>query len=158
MSPRDGIRKATSWLANELGLGTMRAASKDVYILILARYVRLFAYGAVALILALYFQELGFSDEQIGLFMSLTLLGDVFISLLLTLVADYIGRRTILLFGALAMAASGAVFATTSNYIALLMAAIIGVISPSGNEIGPFNAPMCTHGTWCWLYSAPRQA
>jgi MFS family permease len=118
----------------------MKAASKDVYIIIMARYVRLFAYGAVALILALYFQELGFSDEQIGLFMTLTLLGDVFISLLLTLVADYVGRRTILLFGAGAMAASGAVFATTSNYIALLLAAILGVISPSGNEIGPFRA------------------
>jgi MFS family permease len=118
----------------------MQAASKDVYIIIVARYVRLFAYGAVALILALYFQELGFSDEQIGLFMTLTLLGDVFISLLLTLVADYVGRRTILLFGAGAMAASGAVFATTSNYVALLLAAILGVISPSGNEIGPFRA------------------
>lgn len=38
------------------------------------------------------------------------------------------------------MAISGAVFATTSNYVALLLAAIIGVISPSGNEIGPFRA------------------
>jgi len=118
----------------------MRSAGKDVYILILARFIRLVAYGAVALILALYFQELGFTDAHIGLFMSLTLLGDVFISLLLTLVADSIGRRTILLGGAIAMATSGAVFATTSNYIALLSAAIIGVISPSGNEIGPFRA------------------
>lgn len=140
MSLRNGVSKTARWLANELGLATMRAVGKDVYILILARYVRLFAYGAVALILALYFQELGFSDEQIGLFMTLTLLGDVFISLLLTLVADSIGRRTILLFGAVTMAASGAIFATTSNYIALLMAAILGVISPSGNEIGPFRA------------------
>jgi MFS family permease len=140
MSLGNGSLKATRWLARELGLATMKAVSKDVYILILARFVRLFAYGAVALILALYFQELGFSDEQIGLFMTLTLLGDVFISLLLTLVADSIGRRTILLLGALAMATSGAVFATTSNYIALLSAAIIGVISPSGNEIGPFRA------------------
>lgn len=140
MSLYNGISKAPQWLANEFGLASMRRAGKDVYILILARYIRLVAYGAVALILALYFQELGFSDAQIGMFMTLTLLGDVFISLLLTLVADGIGRRTILLFGAIAMATSGAVFATTSNYVALLMAAIIGVISPSGNEIGPFRA------------------
>ncbi|KAH8716887.1 major facilitator superfamily domain-containing protein [Phaeosphaeriaceae sp. PMI808] len=140
MSIRNGISDAARWLAMELGLRTMKNAGKDVYIIILMRYVRLFAYGSVALILAVYFQELGFSDEQIGLFMTLTLLGDVFISLLLTLVADSIGRRTILLFGAVAMAASGAIFATTSNYVALLMAAIIGVISPSGNEIGPFRA------------------
>ena len=118
----------------------MRSAGKDVYIVIFARYIRLFAYGAVALVLAVYFQELGFSDEQIGLFMTLTLLGDVVISLLLTLVADALGRRRTLLLGAVAMAISGAIFATTSNYIALLMAAIIGVISPSGNEIGPFRA------------------
>jgi MFS family permease len=140
MSSQNGFLRTARWLANEFGLATMRNAGKDVYILILARYVRLFAYGAVALILALYFQELGFSDEQIGLFMTLTLLGDVLISLLLTLVADSIGRRTILLLGAISMAASGAIFATTGNYIALLMAAIIGVISPSGNEIGPFRA------------------
>jgi MFS family permease len=140
MALRNKILGAPRWLANELGLATMKTAGKDVYIIILARYVRLTAYGAVALILALYFQELGFSDEQIGLFMTLTLLGDVLISLLLTLVADSLGRRTILLFGAIAMAASGAIFATTSNYIALLMAAIVGVISPSGNEIGPFRA------------------
>lgn len=140
MSLRDAVTKAAKWLAAEFGLATMKSASRDVYILILARYVRLFAYGAVALILAIYFQELGFSDEQIGLFMTLTLLGDVVVSLLLTLVADSVGRRTILLFGALSMAASGAIFATTSNYAALLFAAIIGVISPSGNEIGPFRA------------------
>ncbi|RYN78055.1 hypothetical protein AA0117_g4744 [Alternaria alternata] len=118
----------------------MKQAGKDVYIIILARYIRLFAYGSVALILALFFQEQGFSDEQIGLFMSLTLLGDVVVSLLLTLVADTLGRRRTLLLGAVSMAISGAVFATTSNYVALLLAAIIGVISPSGNEIGPFRA------------------
>ncbi|KAF1844739.1 para-aminobenzoate synthase [Cucurbitaria berberidis CBS 394.84] len=140
MSAQNGLFRAARWLAHELGLATMRSAGKDVYIVIFARYIRLFAYGAVALVLAIYFQELGFSDEQIGLFMTLTLLGDVFISLLLTLVADSLGRRRTLLLGAIAMAVSGAVFATTSNYVALLMAAIIGVISPSGNEIGPFRA------------------
>lgn len=135
-----GFIQAARWLAEELGLKTMKSAGKDVYILILSRYLRLFAYGAVALILALYFEELGFSDARIGLFMTLTLLGDVFISLLLTLVADALGRRRTLLLGAFMMSVSGAIFATTSNYVALLLAAIIGVISPSGNEIGPFRA------------------
>jgi len=140
MSIRSGPVRIARWLANELGLRTMRFAGKDVYIIILTRYIRLFAYGAVALIVALFFQEQGFSDEQIGLFMTLTLLGDVIVSLLLTLVADTLGRRRTLLLGAISMAISGAVFATTSNYAALLAAAIIGVISPSGNEIGPFRA------------------
>ncbi|KAF2878413.1 ADC synthase [Massariosphaeria phaeospora] len=140
MSPMNRFTRAIRWLMEELGLKTMGSAGKDVYIIILSRYLRLVAYGAVALILALYFEELGFSDERIGIFMTLTLLGDVFVSLLLTLVADSLGRRKTLLLGAFMMATSGAVFATTSNYIALLMAAILGVISPSGNEIGPFRA------------------
>lgn len=137
---RHGTSKAAQWLTNELGLTTMRHAGRDVYIIIFTRYIRLFAYGVVALILALFFQEQGFSDEQIGMFMTLTLLGDVIVSLLLTLVADNLGRRRTLFLGAVSMAISGAVFASTSNYVALLVAAIIGVISPSGNEIGPFRA------------------
>ncbi|KAL6708334.1 hypothetical protein ACN47E_003258 [Coniothyrium glycines] len=140
MSLHHGPRKAVYWLANELGLYTMRHASRDVYIIILARFIRLFAYGAVALILALFFQSQGFSDSQIGGFMTLTLLGDVVVSLLLTVVADRLGRRRTLLLGAVSMAVSGAVFATSHDYAALLVAAILGVISPSGNEIGPFRA------------------
>ena len=118
----------------------MRHASKDVYIIILARYLRMYAFGTVALVLALYFQAQGLSDAKIGLFMTLTLLGDVVVSLLLTLVADGLGRRRTLMLGALGMAVSGAVFATTDSYVVLLAAAIVGVISPSGNEIGPFRA------------------
>jgi MFS family permease len=140
MSVTNGISSALRWLAKEIGLHTMSVAGKDVYIIILARYLRLVAYGAVALILALYFEELGFSDAQIGLFMTLTLLGDVCISLFLTLIADTLGRRRTLFLGAVSMAVSGAVFALTNNYVALLFAAIIGVISPTGNEIGPFRA------------------
>lgn len=100
----------------------------------------MFAYGSSTLILALYFSALGHSDTQIGLFMALTLVGDVLISLALTFVADALGRRRILLIGSLLMTCSGGVFATTSSYWYLLLAAVVGVISPSGNEIGPFRA------------------
>ncbi|KAK5736797.1 hypothetical protein LTR17_007122 [Elasticomyces elasticus] len=127
-------------VANELGLVTLSACSKDVYLLLLTRFVRMFAYGGSTLILALYFAALGHSDKKIGLFMTLTLVGDVAISLALTAVADSLGRRRILILGALLMTFSGIVFATVSNYWILLLAAVVGVISPSGNEIGPFRA------------------
>jgi Na+/melibiose symporter-like transporter len=134
------LSHAASWTARELGLHTMHAAGKDVYIIILTRYLRLFAYGSVALVLALYFRAQGLSDAQIGFFMTLTLLGDVVVSLLLTLVADSLGRRRTLMLGALGMSVSGAVFALSSRYWLLLVAAVVGVVSPSGNEIGPFRA------------------
>lgn len=132
--------KAAQWLTYELGLHTMRHASRDIYLIILTRYLRMFAYGTVALILAIYLQSVGLSDTQIGLFMTLTLLGDVVVSLLLTLVADRLGRRRTLMLGALSMAGSGAVFALAESYVVLLVAAVLGVVSPSGNEIGPFRA------------------
>ena len=62
--------------------------------------------------------------------MTLTLLGDVVISFLLTLVADALGRRRILAMGALLMTASGVVFALSNNYWILVIASVFGVISP----------------------------
>ena len=100
----------------------------------------MFAYGFNALILALFFQSLSFTDSSIGAFYTLTLLGDVALSLFLTLVADSLGRRRILMFGAGLMVVSGIAFALSGNYLVLLASAVVGVISPSGSEIGPFRA------------------
>jgi hypothetical protein len=115
----------------ELGLTTLYSCAIDTKILILQRFVRLFAYGGSTLILASYLSDLGNSDQRIGLFMTLTLIGDVFISFLLTLVADGLGRRWILVLGAGLMAVSGIVFGLSGNFWILLAGAILGVISPA---------------------------
>ncbi|KAL6871322.1 major facilitator superfamily domain-containing protein [Trichoderma novae-zelandiae] len=125
---------------SELGLVSLHHSRPDVKLLCLQRFVRLFAYGASTLVLVLYLQALGISKTRIGLFMTLTLVGDVCISFCLTLVADGLGRKAILALGALLMTGSGIAFAICENYWVLLAAAIFGVISPSGNEIGPFRA------------------
>lgn len=127
-------------LASELGLLTIASAPRDVSLVFLTRFLRMSAYGAASLVLALFFSALDVSEARIGLFMTLTLLGDVALSLGLTLVADAAGRRRILLLGCLGMVVAGAAFATSSNYWVLLAAAVVGVISVSGNEIGPFRA------------------
>lgn len=127
-------------LASELGLLTIASAPRDVSLIFLTRFLRMSAYGSASLILALFFASLEVSEARIGLFMTLTLLGDVALSLGLTLVADAAGRRRILLGGCLGMVLAGAAFATSSNYWVLLAAAVVGVISVSGNEIGPFRA------------------
>ncbi len=99
---------------------------------------RLFAYGFLSVVLALYLHQIGFSDPQIGLLLTLTLVGDAAISLWITTNADRIGRRRMLLAGAGLMIFAGALFILSNNFIVLLIAATIGVISPSGNEVGPF--------------------
>ncbi|KAK4211051.1 major facilitator superfamily transporter [Rhypophila decipiens] len=127
-------------VAAETGVYAVVASSRDTKILCLQRFVRLFAYGASFLILAHFLSGLGFSEEKTGIFMTLTLLGDVVISFVLTTVTDKVGRRLVLAVGASAMAMSGLVFYLSSNYWILLLASVLGVISPSGNEIGPFRA------------------
>ncbi|KAJ5275777.1 hypothetical protein N7524_001930 [Penicillium chrysogenum] len=124
----------------ELGLTTMWRSSLDVKLLCAQRFVRLFAYGGSTLILASYLSAMGISDDRIGLFMTLTLVGDVVISFFLTLFADAMGRKAVLSLGSVLMAGSGVIFALFGNFWILLAAAVFGVISPSGNEIGPFRA------------------
>jgi len=100
----------------------------------------MFAYGSLAVILVLYLAASGLDGAAIGVVLSLTLVGDTLISLWLTTQADRFGRRRTLILGALLMAAGGAAFATSSVFVVLLVAATLGVISPSGNEVGPFLA------------------
>lgn len=97
-------------------------------------------FGAFAPVLILYLRHLGFSDRAVGLFLSATLLGDVALSLFVTWSADALGRRKMLALGSTLMAMSGLVFYSSRNYVLLLLAAIVGIISPSGNETGPFAA------------------
>lgn len=68
---------------------------------------------------------------------------------------------------AILMVLAGVVFVSTGNILLLLVAATVGVISPSGNEIGPFLSveqaalsqivrdedPMSSHGTILQVHS-----
>src|SRR5215212_5884742 len=102
--------------------------------------VRTFAYGFVSVILGLYLASLGYDTAAIGVMFTTVLAGDVAITILLTQVADRLGRRRMLLVGAGLMAMAGAVFAATDDVLLLTVAATIGVISPSGREVGPFSS------------------
>ncbi len=112
--------------------------TRDGWLLFLTRSTRLFAYGALSVVLVFYLTSLGLSTSQTGLLLTLTLVGDTVVSLYLTTRADRIGRRRMLIIGAILMAAAGLAFASTRNFVFLVAAGTIGVISPSGNEVGPF--------------------
>ena len=104
------------------------------------RGLRLAGYGGLAVVIALYLAEVGLRPGEIGLLLGLTLAGDAVVSLLLTTHADRIGRRATLVIGAALMVLGGIVFAATGQFVVLLAAAIVAVLSPSGNEVGPFLA------------------
>ena len=119
---------------------TATTLGRDGRLLFATRAVRMFGYGLASVVLVLYLAALGLPDLAIGALLSLTLLGDAAISLWLTTHADRVGRRRVLLAGALLMCLAGVGFASTSALPVLLLTATIGVISPSGNEVGPFLA------------------
>ncbi|MBI5350516.1 MAG: MFS transporter [Chloroflexi bacterium] len=111
---------------------------QDSILLFSTRIARLFAYGSVSVILVLYLAQVGLSESQIGLLLTFTLIGDTAISLWLTTNADRIGRKRMLIVGAGLMIFAGILFGLTDNIVLLFIAATIGVISPSGSEVGPF--------------------
>ena len=104
--------------------------NSNVRLLFSTRMIRSFAYGFLAVALALYLAQIGLSGGQIGLLFTLTLAGDAVISLWLTTAADRWGRRRMLRVGAALMLLAGIVFGLTHNFIILVIAGIIGVISP----------------------------
>ncbi|KAJ3394463.1 hypothetical protein HDU84_008459 [Entophlyctis sp. JEL0112] len=146
----------------------LTSLAPDARALYVTRSVRLFAYGLISVLLFLFLKELGFRDDDVGYFLTLTLVGDAAVGLLITAAADQVGRRRMLLLGSVLMLVTGVGFALyptfeqfdrwisgdTSNdpeldldgwkgwlyFLVLLTIGVIGVISPSGNECGPFLA------------------
>jgi MFS family permease len=116
----------------------MARSRVDIALLFITRITRLFAYGFLSVVLVLYLAQIGLGEEAIGLLLTLALAGDAGISLWITTSADRIGRRRMLVLGAVLMVLAGVVFPWARNPTLLLATAIVGVISPSGNEIGPF--------------------
>src|SRR3954447_17959972 len=121
-------------------VASLQGLGPDGRLLFLTRVLRMFGYGFLAVVLVLYLAALGLDSAIIGVILTLTLLGDTVVSLWLTTNADRIGRRRVLAAGSLLMVAAGVAFALTSSVPLLILAATIGVISPTGNEVGPFLA------------------
>ena len=70
-----------------------RVLTGDGWLLFLTRSIRLFAYGALSVVLVFYLTSLGLSTSQTGTLLTLTLAGDTVVSLFLTTRADQLGRR-----------------------------------------------------------------
>ncbi|ROT34483.1 MFS general substrate transporter [Sodiomyces alkalinus F11] len=125
---------------SSIGADVLWRSSRDLKLLILLRFIRLLGYGGTTFVLALYLSALGFHDTQIGLFMTMTLVGDFAISFVLIYVGDRMGVRFTAIIGALLMCVGGLAFAWLDNFWLLLLASVVGVINPSANEIDPFKA------------------
>ena len=135
------MSRAATPKPSDAGLvASLRGLDRDGRLLFATRVLRMFGYGFLAVVLVLYLAALGLDAPTIGVVLTLTLVGDTLISLWLTTRADRIGRRRVLVAGSLLMVLAGVAFAATDAVPLLILAATIGVISPTGNEVGPFLA------------------
>jgi MFS family permease len=110
----------------------------DFWLLFVTRAVRMFSYGAITIIFMVSLLS-RFNQHQVNILLTGILAGDLVMSLYLTTRADkVIGRRRVLMIGAVLKAFAGIVFAMFDNYYVLLVAGIVGVVSPTGGDVGPF--------------------
>src|SRR4051794_16828180 len=125
-------------MSSDLKSHALRTLTPDGRLLFGTRCVRLFAYGLLSVVLVLYLTEIGLTEVQVGLLLTLILLGDTAISLWITTAADRLGRRRMLVAGSLLMALAGVAFALTGDFWLLLLAGAGGGITPPRHQGGPF--------------------
>lgn len=111
---------------------------KDFILLFVARALRMFSYGMIAIVMINNLNLKGFTGTEIGILNFAVIVGDIVVSLILTTKADKFGRKNTLIIGAILKLITGIFYAYSANLIVLIIMGIVGVISVTGTEIGPF--------------------
>src|SRR3712207_1544339 len=121
-------------------IGGTRAKSlpRDVTLVLLARSLRAFGDGYVAILLPVHLSRLGYDAFGVGLISTASLLGSALLTLTLGLVAYRVQRRRALLAACLLMAATGLGFAGIEAFWPLLVIAFVGTLNPSGGDVSVF--------------------
>src|SRR5437870_2340193 len=114
----------------------LRSLTADGRWLLLTRVVRLFAYGWLSVVLALYLAAVGLTEQVIGFMLTLTLVGDAGISLWIATMADRLGRRRMLLVGAGLMVVGGVVLGLLFTRVSPAVEVPVSVTAPTTSVLG----------------------
>ncbi|HYN11214.1 MAG TPA: MFS transporter [Burkholderiales bacterium] len=104
----------------------------------LARAIRDFGDGFIAILLPVYLLELGLSAFDVGVIATLALLGSALLTLAIGLLGARHDHRRLLLAASALMVATGLAYAAASDYAVLLLVAFVGTINPSGGSTSVF--------------------
>jgi MFS family permease len=110
----------------------------DVRLILVARSLRAFGDGYVAILLPVHLSRLGYDAFGVGLISTASLLGSALLTLALGFVAYRVPRRRALLAATLLMAATGLGFAGVEAFWPLLVVAFVGTLNPSGGDVSVF--------------------
>jgi MFS family permease len=111
---------------------------RDIRRVLVARSLRAFGDGYVAILLPVHLSRLGYDAFGVGLISTASLLGSALLTLALGLVAYRVPRRPALLAAGLLMAATGLGFAGIHAFWPLLVVAFVGTLNPSGGDVSVF--------------------
>jgi MFS family permease len=104
----------------------------------LARAIRDFGDGFVAVLLPVYLTALGLDAFQVGVVATLALLGSALLTLAIGVAGSGRDHRLLLIACSALMAATGLAYAASGDYAVLLLVAFVGTINPSGGSTSIF--------------------
>ena len=104
----------------------------------LARALRDFGDGFIAIVLPVYLTALGLSAFHVGVVATLALGGSALLTLGVGLLGARHDVRKLLLAASALMAGTGIAYAATSDFAVLLLVAFVGTINPSGGSTSVF--------------------
>ena len=116
------------------------ALSGEGRLVLAAKAVRTFGFGWLSVVLALYLARRGFSSAEIGAVFTSTMVEDALLTMLLSAMAARIGPVRVMVFTAPLIAVGGIILALANAKWLLLVGAVLGTLSPTGQEAGPFTA------------------
>ena len=118
---------------------TLLHLSPEGRLLFAGKALRTFGFGWLSLILALYLERRGLSAPAIGAVFTATLVEDAVFTVLVASLAQRVGRRRVLLGSAFLITAAGAALAIARDPVVIVVAAVLGTLSPNGQDAGPFS-------------------
>ena len=123
----------------EHGMGGV-VLSGEGRLIFAGRALRSFSFGWLSIILALFLHERGFSAAEVGAVFTATMVEDALLTMLLATMAAQVGPARLMAATAPLIALGGVLLATAESRALLLAGAVLGTLSPNGQEAGPFAA------------------
>ncbi|HKT22704.1 MAG TPA: MFS transporter [Nitrososphaerales archaeon] len=110
----------------------------DGKIVLATKSLRRFSYGFLGVTVAVYLGMLGYDGFTIGIMLTTAVFGATVLTLVASVVEARLGRKTLLLVFSLLMLLAGVVYALSTDFVVLLLAALLGTLNVTGNEFGAF--------------------
>ena len=107
---------------------------KDLLLINAAAFLRSVSVGLTGVVIGIHLFRNGFSSLSIGLVIAAGLAGAAVATLIVSLRADHLGRRTTLLFLALLSSIAGIALAVTPSLPVLLVLAFVGMLNGMGTD------------------------